>query len=237
MLTLVKALLPKSLRTWLSARLALHKSRKGNRSFAQEGEDILLLRYFSGKTDGFFVDVGAHHPFRFSNTSLFYRQGWRGINVEPNPLTVELFRRHRPKDINIQCGVASAPGELNYFQFDDPALNTFDEALKNERLATTSYRYIDTVKIPVKPLKAILDDNLPAGRTIDFLTVDVEGLDLDVLQSNDWQTYRPHYVLAEALGTALEDIDDNAIYVFMTAQGYRLVAKTYNSLLFEAADV
>ena len=61
-------------------------NRHYQKSYAQEGEDLILYRMIYGKIDkGFYVDVGAHHPKRFSNTYFFYRKGWRGINVEPMP--------------------------------------------------------------------------------------------------------------------------------------------------------
>src|SRR5215470_18597307 len=102
-------------------------------SYAQEGEDLILERIFEGKTAGFYVDVGAHHPKRFSNTYRFYRRGWCGINIEPNPDTLALFNRSRKRDINLAVGVAAQEGELVYFMFNEPALNSFDRALSERR--------------------------------------------------------------------------------------------------------
>ena len=203
-------------------------------SYSQEGEDLLLNRIFEGKEAGFYVDVGAHHPKRFSNTCFFYESGWRGINIEPNTHAIEVFAKQRKRDINLQVGVSQQHGELLYYEFNDSALNTFDKALANEREATTVYKIIGTQKIPVNRLDTLLERYLPVGTTIDFLTVDVEGLDLEVLKSNDWIKYRPHCVLAEALGFAMmtELSEEAPIITFMRDQGYRLFAKTYNSLCF-----
>jgi len=96
-----------------------------NNSFSQEGEDIILSRLFNDKKNGFYVDVGAHHPFRFSNTYKFYEKGWSGINIEPNPEDFHLFSKYRNRDININAGVGSNDGTLTYFMFNEPALNTF----------------------------------------------------------------------------------------------------------------
>lgn len=203
-------------------------------SYSQEGEDLLLRRIFEGQNAGFYVDVGAHHPKRFSNTHIFYASGWRGINVEPNPSVAVRFARERKRDINLQVGVASVPGELLYYEFDDPALNTFDKNLAAEREATTSYRVTATQRIIVDRLDSLLESHLPVGGAIDFLTVDVEGLDLDVLKSNDWNRFRPRCVLTEALDTPLtiESLGDSPLIAYMQAQGYRLFAKTYNTLCF-----
>ena len=76
------------------------------RSWSQEGEDMILHRIFGGKKSGFYVDVGAHHPKRFSNTYFFYCHGWRGINIDAMPGRMKLFNQWRPKDINLEMGVA-----------------------------------------------------------------------------------------------------------------------------------
>src|SRR5689334_1853966 len=95
-------------------------------SYAQEGEDLVLRRFVEERRTGFYVDVGAHHPTRFSNTYFFYEQGWRGINIEPAPEAAAAFIRLRPRDINLQVGVAEATGFRTYYIFNETALNTFD---------------------------------------------------------------------------------------------------------------
>lgn len=193
---------------------------------------MILRRIFDRKTDGFFIDVGAHHPMRFSNTCFFYRLGWRGINIEPNPEAMPVFHVLRPRDINLRIGVSDAPGLLTYFRFDDPALNTFDERLAESRRAAAPRQWRGTESTEVQRLDAILERHLPRGKRIDFLSVDTEGLDLSVLRSNDWARFRPACVLAEALGVDLEHVPDSAIGRFMHEQKYRLVARTFNTLMF-----
>jgi FkbM family methyltransferase len=203
-------------------------------AYAQEGEDILLDRLLSKQGHGFYVDVGAHHPKRFSNTQYFYLRGWRGINIEPNPVVVEIFKQMRRRDINLQLGVSDQKGELIYYEFDDPALNTFDESLRCERERSTSYKCIGTQNIRVEPLAHVLETHLPRGQTIDFLTVDVEGLDMNVLRSNDWRRFRPRCVVSEALNADLlpASLQSSPLVTYMQEQDYRLVAKTCNSWLF-----
>ena len=202
------------------------------KSYSQEGEDMIIGRIFDRQRRGFYVDVGAHHPRRYSNTNLFYRRGWRGINVEPNPDAMRAFKSIRARDINLQVGVSDRAGSLKYYQFDEPALNTFDEAIVASRLANTPYKLVGTVEVPVERLDTLLSRHLPAGQEIDFLSVDVEGLDLAVLRSNDWVKFRPRCVLVEALGVSLEDAQSSDIYRLLSDQGYELVAKTFNTLVF-----
>lgn len=203
-----------------------------SRSYSQEGEDMILKRIFEGKELGFYVDVGAHHPRRYSNTCFFYRKGWRGINIEPNPEAALVFQRERSRDINIQVGVSGEEGKLTYYFFDDAALNSFSKEQTDSMLRISPYKVIGTKEIPVQRLDRILRQHVPAGTKIDFLTIDVEGFDLEALRSNDWDTYRPTCVLVESLGASLEEISASEVFSFMRGRGYKLRAKTVNTLIF-----
>jgi len=193
---------------------------------------MVLQRIFSGKERGFYVDVGAHHPRRFSNTYFFYRKGWKGINIEPNPGAIHAFQSDRKRDTNLQCGISDRPGKLMYYSFDEPALNTFDQALAKSRIASTPYKLVGTSAIPVERLDAILSKHVPANCVIDFLSIDVEGMDMAVLRSNDWGRFRPHCVLAEVLGSTLASLSGNDVVRFLDDRGYGLYAKSSNTLVF-----
>lgn len=202
------------------------------KSYAQEGEDMILRRIFEGQSSGFFVDVGAHHPWRFSNTHFFYKLGWSGINIEPNPEAIGAFNSARKRDINLQFGVSDNVGTLTYYQFDESALNTFDYEVVKSRLAKTPYKLMASSQISVKRLDVILSEYLPKNISIDFMTIDVEGFDFAVLKSNNWELYKPKCVLVEVLGMPLETVMESEIYQFMKNQKYVLLAKTYNTLFF-----
>jgi FkbM family methyltransferase len=168
---------------------------------------------------------------RFSNTYLFYKRGWNGINIDAMPGSMVSFNRIRPRDINIECGVASQRGILTYYCFDEPALNTFDQAeaeLKN----TPPYRILKTVEVAVDRLEAIIDKYLPPGQQIDFLNVDVEGKDGEVLRSNDWKRYRPRFILAETLRGEILNMAKCPIVQFLQTVGYRPVSKAFNTSFF-----
>jgi FkbM family methyltransferase len=202
-------------------------------AYAQEGEDMVLKRIFSNQVDGFYVDIGAHHPIRFSNTYNFYKRGWAGINIEPNPDSFRLFGKYRKRDINLNYGIAKVNGVLKYHMFDEPALNTFDAAVLKSRENNTNCKYIKSVDIKVVSLKEVLNDVMPPNKKIDFLTVDVEGLDLEVLQSNDWVKFRPRWVLVEQLNLADIESLDFEIHHYMKFLNYALFAKTYNTLFYK----
>jgi FkbM family methyltransferase len=202
-------------------------------TYSQEGEDRLLARLLEGAPPGFYVDVGAHDPFRFSNTACLYRAGWRGIAIDARPGFAETHRRARPRDVALEIGVAGKAQELEFFIFNDGALNTFSAERAAMLEQTTTYRVIRRQRVACLPLWTIFDQYLPNGMAIDVLSVDVEGLDLEVLQSSDWARFRPHLVVAEDLGiTALEEVSDSPIAMYMKRQGYTAIAKTVISLFF-----
>lgn len=211
--------------------------KKGHRSYSQEGEDrvlsSLLFKMYGGKhiNNGFYVDVGAHHPYRFSNTCLFYRQGWRGINIDAMPGSMSEFQKIRPRDINLECGVGRKAETLKFFVFNEPALNTFDESLAKAR-CNGLWKIKATMDVPILPLSEILNKYLPHGQSIDFLSVDVEGFDLDVLQSNDWEKYRPLVVLVETFGLSIGDLKLDSLTEYLNSLGYIEYSKTVNTTFF-----
>jgi FkbM family methyltransferase len=204
-----------------------------NLAYSQDGEDMILRRLFERRHSGFYADVGAHHPYRFSNTCYFYRRGWRGINIDPNPDAIEAFRRARPSDTNVCVGVSDSVGYLSFYLFNEPALNTFDASLAADRETLPGYRLLETRSVPVRRLDDLLAEYLPPDQTIDFLSIDVEGLDLSVLRSNDWSRFRPRILLVEAHERSVFAIEHNPINLFVVAAGYQLIAKTLNTLIYE----
>jgi FkbM family methyltransferase len=201
------------------------------KSYSQEGEDMILRRIFEGKKKGFYVDIGAYHPKRFSNTYYFYKKGWSGINVDAMPGSMKLFNRWRSRDINLEVAVAKEKKIAKFYIFNEPALNSFDQKLPQQP-NNGSYYIVQEQLLRTIPLAEILDEYLPHKQEIDYLSVDVEGSDLDVLQSNDWERFRPRYILVECLDTNMEAIQENAIYQFLREKHYDLFAKTINTLFF-----
>ena len=202
-----------------------------SRSYSQEGEDLIVRRVFDRRDGGFYVDVGAHHPVRFSNTYLFYRNGWRGINIDATPGSMRLFKKIRPRDINLELAISDVSKRLTLYMFNEPALNTFDASLARQR-NQGMYRIIAEQQMTTKPLAEVLSSYLPEGLSPTFLTIDVEGLDLEVLHSNDWSRFRPEVVLLECLNSSLEDLPKRAEFLFMKDKGYCPFAKTLNTLIF-----
>jgi FkbM family methyltransferase len=143
------------------------------------------------------------------------------------------FRRVRPRDINVEAAVASVTQELVFYIFEDPALNTCDLKLASEHVSE-GRPPIKEVAVSAVPLWKLLDQYVPRDVKIDLLTIDVEGLDYDVLRSNDWEKYSPEYILVECLGTlTLDNICSDKVTQFLSEHHYSGIAKTIHTVLYK----
>lgn len=200
--------------------------RKVLGSYSQDGEDLVISRLLKRRNRNlFYVDIGAHHPEKFSNTKYFYDKGSRGINIEANPDLIKEFYVQRKEDINLNIGIASEETELPFYVLDDNKLvSTFKKDCAQESCKDYNTTITKILQIKTYPLVKILNE-YANGKVIDFMTVDVEGFDMDVLKSNDWTKYRPRFVIAETH-------HDTEIISFMQANGYKVVYKNYLNHIF-----
>lgn len=176
------------------------------KSYSQQGEDLIIDQLlinkegetgFCGET-GFYVDVGAHDPTRFSNTKRFYDKGWSGINIDPNPVLIRKFETQRKRDRNLALGIGIKEGALAFYEFFPSTISTISskEAVSYKR---TGFKLISKNKVPVRTLRSVLKE-YSKGKKIDFLSIDTEGTDLEVLQSNDWNNFKPKVICVETKG-------------------------------------
>ena len=203
------------------------------KSYSQEGEDMILRRLFDNQKSGFYVDVGAHHPKRFSNTYFFYKQGWSGINIDAMPGSMKLFDKVRSRDINIEKPIFDKKQTLTYYSFNEPALNSFSKKLSNERNGKNGYFIKSSQSIKATTLEHILDKNLAKNQEIDFLSIDVEGLDFAVLKSNNFNKFRPKVILLEVLDREnLINSENSSIVQYLTNNKYTLYVKLIHTVIF-----
>jgi FkbM family methyltransferase len=164
-------------------------------SYAQNHEDVLLNRLFRECPSGFYIDVGACHPLVHSVTKLFYERGWHGINIEPMPSLCEMLAHDRQRDINLRVGLSNRTGTATFYEcVTSFELSTFSE----ERAEDLRRRGHDLVEhcIAIATLARVCEQY--ARRTIDFLKIDVESYEREVLEGADWSRYRPRVVVVEA---------------------------------------
>lgn len=212
-------------------------------SYAQSGEDLIvdfLLTWVLGVKDPCYLDIGAHHPHALNNTYLFYKRGSRGVNIEPDPLLFNHIKKMRPGDININTGVGfnEEPELADFYVMSSKELNTFSkpEAERISRMGTVSIKEIKTIELI--NINTVLKKYFSA-RELDFLSVDVEGLDFEILNSVQFDQYHPKVICVETsvykAGTGKvkrkETID------LLLDKGYHIYADTCINTIFVRKDL
>lgn len=202
------------------------------KSYSQTGEDLIVNFYLSQIENGFYVDVGAHHPVSLNNTYLFYKRGWRGIAIEPNIYLSKFFHAIRRKDTVLNLGVGEKSSQLDFYNMDPDTLSTFSNE-KAQEYVKLGHKLENVSKVAVKPLKEILTEHVKA-RDIDLLNVDTEGFDLEVLKSNDWHEFRPKVVILEVVDYKRDHgiRKENEMSEFMNGVGYVKLADTYINAIY-----
>lgn len=213
-----------------SIRQCFEEANSAILAYGQEGEDI-ILRHLLPQPTGFFVDIGAHHPVRFSNTWALYQRGWRGINIDATPGSMVPFRTLRPEDINIEALVSDGKEPVMFYSFDEPALNTLDAHLAQTYI-DSNWSLKECIELIPKSLGALLDTHVPPETHIDVMSLDVEEHELNVLQTNNWDVYKPSVIIVELLGTSIQDISMHPVVEYLHGHGYILLSKLYRSVFF-----
>jgi FkbM family methyltransferase len=215
----------------LSGHTALINSPANNSaktSYSQCGEDLIVQYIFNlrGITAPSYMDIGANDPYFISNTAHFYEKGCRGINIEANPQLYEKFTGHRPEDINLNIGISDKEEELDFYIMTDDTLSTFSKE-EYEHMVSKGKTLSEIKKIKLTTLTSILDIYLKSAFP-DFLNIDVEGLDLKILQSIDFDRSFPKVICVEAAeyspigaGARRDELID-----FLVSKGYYEYAST-----------
>jgi FkbM family methyltransferase len=194
-----------------------------NISFSKSGDDVQLMKLINNRTPGAYVDIGCWHPVKASNTYFFYVRGWKGICIDPNPELKVLYDQLRPKDNFVNAGVGESGSSLEYYMFEESSMNTFSYDFVKKHNAES--KIIKKLEIPLYSLKEILDANLDKNDRLDFFDIDVEGFDIEVLKTNDWNVYRPKVIVIES-DIALQNDITSEIVKYLEQQNYRLIGKS-----------
>lgn len=175
-----------------------------NRSFSQNGEDLVLSRLLENHPKGRYIDVGVHHPFRFSNTANLYYSGWIGTNVDADPASMENFTEVRTNEENICAALGSKQELLSYYSYKETALNTLSEKrmkfLENYGLFPTKVDQIEVKKASEFLTQIFTYDTY-------LLNIDVEGLDFEILAGLDIKFFYPCFILIETQELSIEQFD------------------------------
>jgi FkbM family methyltransferase len=181
-------------------------------SWSQGGEDLALLHAIAGKRDGLFIDVGAHHPYRFSVTHHLSRIGWRGVNVDANGELIKIFNQERKRDINI-CAAVGTENSYTFTIFKEPALSSVNNEWK-DKFQADGWEVERTVTVPGITLREIYDQNF-LKECIDLLSIDAEGSDFNVLKSMDFESLEkdrfPRFLLLEATPPVISALKTDSV--------------------------
>ena len=207
-------------------------------SYAMDGEDLAIDQYIEKKEKGFYVDIGAHHPIHRNNTQLLFNKGWSGINIDVNQFSIDLFNFLRPNDINLLTAISDQEGEITfYYQKKFSQLNTTDKKIANENFQEN----FKERQVKCQTIHNILTNSKYQEVKIDFLNIDVEGAEMKVLKTLNFEIYDPKVICIEILGYRELNskeresiIKNDEIYKYLMEKDYKKVwsGSSYWSHLF-----
>lgn len=207
------------------------KERTTDVSYGQFGEDsiiILMLNLYKIKNANF-IDIGAHHPYKYSNTALLYANGINGINIEPDPELFKEFAKYRKKDVNLNIGVHEEVGESVLYQFEKPEFNTFSKETANS-IVENEIKKVGETKIRINTFNAIVNKYLN-GKAPDIIFLDAEGLDEIIIKSINFKKYAPKIICVETYAYGV-GIKNYKIIEFVKSKGYTIHADTFVNTIF-----
>ena len=208
-----KFLINHSLSYYFYKIFKLFKNKKKGNYFGEFGEDILINRFFRKKNNGFYVDIGCYHPTKGSLTYFLYKKGWRGLNVDLSKISIDLFKLARPKDYNIHAAVTDFDGETHFFE---------NGMINQQNTLENNGANLKKIKIIAFKLQTLLEKlNI---NYVDFLNIDVEGSDYEVLEGFNLAKYKPQLVCIEMLNISSEDRNKNKKTLdYLNTNGYNFI--------------
>ncbi len=219
--------------------------RTSRRSHSQFGEDLIIQSYYDrlkyernialDPKQGVIVDIGCFRPIAFSNSYFFYKKGFSCINIDATPGSKAIFDRTRARDTNIEAAIGREDGTGTFYVFGAPSVwNTMD-AEAAARATETTRITPKTHVVQIRRVETILDAHLK-NRKLEMLLIDAEGFDLQVIQSNNFDKYRPRVVLFEVGSLSLSDLPSDPIVEHMQALEYSLYSWIAPNLMFVRND-
>jgi FkbM family methyltransferase len=218
----------------------IHKSFISKKNyFSFSGVDTIIENIFKNKKKGFYIDVGCQHPIKNNNTFLLHNKNWSGINIDLDKDNIELFNTSRPSDCNINVAVSDKIAEVDlYFYHKKSPINTIDKKTSQfQKAQVTSVKKIQTNTLNNIILSSEFND-----KHFDFLSVDVEGHELQVFKGLDFTRFAPNVIVVEYLdlnvkkleikNLSIENVLNSEIYKFLVSKNYTLVNCIYSDLIF-----
>ena len=204
------------------------------KSYSMLGEDLVVNNFFKNKTNGTYVDVGCYHPIDGNNTHLLFKNGWNGVNIDLNKISIDLFNIARKNDENFRVAVSNKSKKIKfYYRKKINMLNTINKKFANNSFKK-GYR-IDYIQ--ARTLSSILKESKLRNKKIDFLNIDIEGNEINALKTLDFKIYRPKLICVEIHNFTSNrlkkgNFKDHSIYKFLKQKGYKHIWKNEFSFIF-----
>ena len=207
-----------------------HKNFFPKKQYSCFGEDLFVSDYFKNQDSGFYVDVGSYHPFFWNNTYLLHKKKWSGINIDANPLSTELFKFARRDDYNFNLAITNKKKNkiTLYYRRKMNVLNTTDESFAKKNFPNG----YETTDVECSTLDSVLSKTKYKGMVIDFLNLDVENTEKDVLESLSFEIYRPKLICVEIHSESEENLRNNITYQFLLEKKYEIAWQKEYSFIF-----
>ena len=204
-----------------------HKNFLNKKTYSLFGEDLAALKFFKNEKKGFYVDIGCYHPTHINNTYLLYKKGWNGINIDVSQFSIDLFKFMRPDDLNYKCAVSETKKKVNlYYQKEHSQLTSINKLTAKKFIKGRLKKKI----INSFSLEEILSWGKYKDYEIDFLDVDVEGADLQVLKGLNFSKRKPKLICVEI---HQNNFKKHKIYRFLIKKKYKLIWHVSFSFLFK----
>ena len=210
-----------------------NKAYKKRASYSQDQEDLFINDYFKNIDDGFYLDIGCYHPIKYSNTALLYNRGWQGINIDMNQTSIDLFNILRKKDKNICAAISSSNKKVTqYIDHIYSPVNTIDKNFSqviSKRLKTKPF---SEKNIFTNTFSEIVKKNEIQITKIDFLNIDVEGHDYDVLKGIDLLNIKPKIICIE-IDNHEKNLSNQKIKNYLIKFNYKIIKSIGLNAFFE----
>ena len=215
------------------------KKKNISKTYCTGAQDLLINYFFKSKKNGFYIDVGCYHPFNGNNTKLLYDKGWSGINIDLDFHTIDFFNYIRARDENINVAISDTNSEKDlYFFHNRSAINSLSQVRKGSEK--------EIKKIKAQTLNSVIENSKFKQKKLNFLSIDVEGHELEVLKGFDLNKYSPELVVVEFIDYKMKEIEfhnqslntimSSEVYKLMINNNYHLVNWIHSDLFFVHED-
>ncbi len=218
----------------LYLHLLRYRGLKEKLQYSRWGEDSFLINYFKDTSNGRYIDIGAFHPFRGSNTYLLYKKGWSGINIDLNKTSIDLFKLARPNDINLNLAISDANKKIKVYQTKDLGkMNTIDPKFASFFLK--NYHVRESCSYNLNDI--LYKYNARKNNRFELIDIDVEGSEYQILKNLNFNKYSFKLILVEThIGYLHFKQQSDKIHTLLKSKNYNYLKKFGETTVYENVE-